>query len=87
MVVYVGQPRHWNGTECETLALTPTLATLAPQCVDPELPSLSDVKDWLQPLGLLSGREDEETLRRRHTVMSKCTFGEGVSAPARRQFL
>ena len=86
-VVHVGRPAHWNRTKCDTLILPPIMVATAAQDVTPELPSISEVKGWLQPLGLLTGREDEKTLRRRHTVMSKCTFGKELPAPAQRQFL
>ena len=86
-VVHVGQPTHWSRTKCDTLILPPIMVATAAQDGTPKLPSLSKVKGWLQPLGLLTGREDEETLRRRHTVMSKCTFGKELPTPAQRQFL
>ena len=44
-------------------------------------------KAWLDQWGLLRGGEDQATLLRRHTALSKCQFGEAVLNRSKRRFL
>ena len=74
-------------SELDSVDVFAVIASAQPADVPEEPPSLEEARSWLQEWGLLNGKEDDQTILRRHAVLSRCNFGSGVLNRAKRRFL